>query len=56
MSKANIHLHKDNLCKEEIAFVMKKIGGVPDKFFDEEMSPESVTRLLADLHILHDVM
>ncbi|XP_070658031.1 S-acyl fatty acid synthase thioesterase, medium chain [Bos indicus] len=54
-SKARIHLHKDDLCKEEIFYVMKKVGGIPDKFFDKKMSPEFVTRLLADLHILNDV-
>ncbi|XP_005910437.1 S-acyl fatty acid synthase thioesterase, medium chain [Bos mutus] len=54
-SKARIHLHKDDLCKEEIFYVMKKVGGIPDKFFDKKTSPEFVTRLLADLHILNDV-
>ena len=50
-----MQIFQDDLCKEEIFYVMKKVGGIPDKFFDKKMSPEFVTRLLADLHILNDV-
>ena len=57
MSKAQIRFLKDDLCEEEIAFALKKVGGMPEDFVDDkELSQESVTRVLADLHILNDTI
>ncbi|XP_055285144.1 S-acyl fatty acid synthase thioesterase, medium chain [Moschus berezovskii] len=48
---------KDDLCEEEIAFELKKMGGLPENFVDdEELSQEFVTRVSADLHLLSDVI
>ncbi|KAJ1077022.1 hypothetical protein K5549_019393, partial [Capra hircus] len=56
-SKAQIRFLKDDLCEEEIAFALKKVGGMPEDFVDDkELSQESVTRVLADLHILNDTI
>ena len=57
MSKAQLHFLKDDMCAGQIAFLLKKMGGIPEDFVgDEELSQESVTKVLADLHILKDVM
>lgn len=57
MSKARLPFLKDDMCVEQIAFLLKEMGGIPDDFVgDEEQSQESFTKVLADLHILKDVM
>ena len=57
MSKAQLRFLKDDMCAGQIAFLLKKMGGIPEDFVDdEELSQESVTKVLADLHILKDVM
>lgn len=57
MSKARLPFLKDDMCVEQIAFLLKEMGGIRDDFVgDEEQSQESFTKVLADLHILKDVM
>ncbi|XP_020737035.1 S-acyl fatty acid synthase thioesterase, medium chain [Odocoileus virginianus] len=48
---------KDDMCAGQIEFLLKKMGGTPEDFVDdEELIQESVTKVLADLHILKDVI
>ncbi|XDB56295.1 hypothetical protein AB1E18_009762 [Capra hircus] len=46
LCQAQIRFLKDDLCEEEIAFALKKVGGMPEDFVDDkELSQESVTRV-----------
>ncbi|XP_043739920.1 S-acyl fatty acid synthase thioesterase, medium chain-like isoform X1 [Cervus elaphus] len=54
---ARLPFLKDDMCVEQIAFLLKEMGGIHDDFVgDEEQSQESFTKVLADLHILKDVI